>query len=110
MNLKSSLKKSGISLRTTGASNLACQYRHCLNTLSSYSEVGQWNRWQTSDWKFCLATGGNYQWPQAIRTSKVEAGLPTLAEARRPVIAGIKRAKRERVKVLKVIHGWVKPK
>ena len=101
MNLKSSLKKSGFSLRTTGASNLACQYKHFLNTRSSYSEVGQSNCWQASNWNLGLATSGRYQWLQAIRTSNVEAGLPTLDEARR-------RAKRE-VKEPKVIHGSVKP-
>ena len=42
----------------------------------------------------------------AIRTFNVEAGLPTLDEARRLVIEEIKRAKREGVKVLKVIHGY----
>jgi len=42
----------------------------------------------------------------AIRTCNVEAGLPTLDEARRLVIEEIKRAKREGVKVLKVIHGY----
>src|SRR5437016_8455915 len=42
----------------------------------------------------------------AIRTFNVEAGLPTLDEARRLVIEEIKRAKRERVRVLKVIHGY----
>jgi len=42
----------------------------------------------------------------AIRTFNVEAGLPTLDEARRRVAAEIKRAKREGVKVLKVIHGY----
>ena len=42
----------------------------------------------------------------AIRTYNVEAGLPTLDEARRLVIAEIKRARREGVKVLKVIHGY----
>src|SRR5512136_140342 len=42
----------------------------------------------------------------AIRTFNVEAGLPTLYEARRLVIEEIKRAKREGVKVLKVIHGY----
>ena len=41
-----------------------------------------------------------------IRTFNVEAGLPTLDEARRLVIAEIKRARREGVKVLKVIHGY----
>jgi len=42
----------------------------------------------------------------AIRTYNVEAGLPVLDEARRLVIGEIKRAKREGVKVLKVIHGY----
>jgi hypothetical protein len=42
----------------------------------------------------------------AIRTYNVEAGMPTLDEARRLVIEEIKRAKREGVKVLKVIHGY----
>jgi hypothetical protein len=41
----------------------------------------------------------------AIRTFNVEAGLPTFDEARRRVIEEIKRAKREGVKVLNVIHG-----
>jgi hypothetical protein len=41
-----------------------------------------------------------------IRTYNVEAGLPTLDDARRQVIDEIKRAKREGVKVLKVIHGY----
>jgi hypothetical protein len=42
----------------------------------------------------------------AIRTFNVEAGLPTLDEARRLVIEEIRRAKRDGVKVLKVIHGY----
>ena len=42
----------------------------------------------------------------AIRTFNVEAGLPTLDEARRLVIEEIKRANREGVRVLKVIHGY----
>jgi hypothetical protein len=42
----------------------------------------------------------------AIRIFNVEAGLPTLDEARRLVIQEIKRAKREGAKVLKVIHGY----
>ena len=42
----------------------------------------------------------------AIRTFNVEPELPTLDEARRLVIEEIKRAKREGVKVLKVIHGY----
>ncbi len=42
----------------------------------------------------------------AVRTFNVEAGLPTLEEARRLVVAEIKLAKREGAKVLKVIHGY----
>jgi len=42
----------------------------------------------------------------AIRAFNVEAGLPTLDEARRLVIEEIKRAKREEVRGLKVIHGY----
>ncbi len=41
-----------------------------------------------------------------IRTVNVEAGLPTLDEARRLVAAEIKRAKHDGAKVLKVIHGY----
>ena len=41
-----------------------------------------------------------------MRTYNVEAGFPVLDEARRLVIGEIKRAKREGVKVLKVIHGY----
>jgi hypothetical protein len=42
----------------------------------------------------------------AIRTYNVEVGLPILDEARRLVIGEIKQAKRDGVKVLKVIHGY----
>jgi hypothetical protein len=42
----------------------------------------------------------------AVRTFNVEAGLPTLEEARRLVIDEIKRTRREGGKVLKVIHGY----
>ena len=42
----------------------------------------------------------------AIRTFNVEAGLPTLDDARRLVIAEIKQAKRDGARVLKVIHGY----
>jgi len=42
----------------------------------------------------------------AIKTFNAEADFPTLEEARRMVIEEIKRAKREGVKVLKVIHGY----
>ena len=41
-----------------------------------------------------------------IRTYNVEDGLPTLDEARRAVIDQIRQAKRDRVRVLKVIHGY----
>jgi hypothetical protein len=42
----------------------------------------------------------------AIRTFNVEAGLPTLDDARRLVIAEIKQAKRDGARALKVIHGY----
>ena len=42
----------------------------------------------------------------ATRTYNVEAGLPTLDEARRLVIEEIKQAKRAGARVLKVIHGY----
>ena len=41
-----------------------------------------------------------------VRTFNVEAGLPTLDEARRMIIEQIKHAKRAGVRVLKVIHGY----
>src|ERR1035437_10244842 len=41
-----------------------------------------------------------------IRTFNVEAGLPTLDEARRLVIEEIKLAKRAGARALKVIHGY----
>jgi len=41
-----------------------------------------------------------------VRAFNVEAGLPTLDEARPLVAAEIKLAKREGVKILKVIHGY----
>lgn len=41
-----------------------------------------------------------------VRTFNVEAGMPTLEEARRLVIEEIRRAKREGIRVLKVIHGY----
>src|SRR5438067_12479048 len=41
-----------------------------------------------------------------VRIYNVEAGLPTVEEARRLVMEEIRRAKRERVKILKVIHGY----
>jgi hypothetical protein len=42
----------------------------------------------------------------ATRTYNIEAGLPTLDEARLLVIEEIRQAKREGVGVLKVIHGY----
>jgi hypothetical protein len=42
----------------------------------------------------------------AIYTFNVEAGLPTVDEARRLVIEEMRRARRQGVKVLKVIHGY----
>ena len=42
----------------------------------------------------------------AVRTFNVEATLPTVEEARRLVIDEIKQAKRERARVLKIIHGY----
>ncbi len=42
----------------------------------------------------------------AVRTFNVEADLPTLDEARRRVIEEIRAARREGVRVLKVIHGY----
>jgi hypothetical protein len=41
-----------------------------------------------------------------VQTFNVEAGWPTLDEARRLVIERIRRAKREGALVLKVIHGY----
>jgi hypothetical protein len=41
-----------------------------------------------------------------VRTFNVKAGMPSLDEARRSVIEEIRRAKREKVRVLKVVHGW----
>ncbi|MBI5386554.1 MAG: Smr/MutS family protein [Verrucomicrobia bacterium] len=42
----------------------------------------------------------------AIKTYNVEADLPSLDEARRRVLDELRRAKRERVRVLKIIHGY----
>lgn len=41
-----------------------------------------------------------------IRIINVEADLPTLDDARRRVQEEIRRAKRERIAVLKIIHGY----
>jgi hypothetical protein len=42
----------------------------------------------------------------SVSTFNVEADLPSLDEARRRVIAEIRRAQQGGVRVLKVIHGW----
>lgn len=41
-----------------------------------------------------------------IRTFNIEAFFPTLDEARRQVIAEIKRAKSQNIRALKIIHGY----
>lgn len=42
----------------------------------------------------------------SVRVFNVEADLPTLEDARKEVIEEIRRAKREQVRVLKIIHGY----
>ena len=42
----------------------------------------------------------------SLRTFNVEATMPTLEEARRMMITEIKEARRQGVRVLKVIHGY----
>ena len=41
-----------------------------------------------------------------IRTINIEASLPTLDEARRRVIEEIRKARRDGVRVLRIIHGY----
>ncbi len=41
-----------------------------------------------------------------LRTFNVEAGLPSLEEARQLVLAEIRQAKRDGTRVLKIIHGY----
>jgi hypothetical protein len=41
-----------------------------------------------------------------LKTCNVEAGFPSLDEARRLVLEEIRKSKREGVRVLKVIHGY----
>jgi hypothetical protein len=48
----------------------------------------------------------NREWMSDIRTFNVEADFPSLEEARRRVLEEIRRAKREGVRVLKIIHGY----
>lgn len=43
---------------------------------------------------------------QQFKTINIEAGYPTLDEARRQVIEEIRNAKRAGTKVLKIIHGY----
>lgn len=63
-------------------------------------------------WRFFPSIKTNFLQPSildyvsAIRTFNVEADFPTVDEARRLVIAEIKRAKKEGVRILKVIHGY----
>ena len=42
----------------------------------------------------------------ALRTCNIESSFLSLDEARRTVIGEIRRAKREGVRVLKIIHGY----
>lgn len=42
----------------------------------------------------------------AIRVANVKADLPTLEEARRRVLEEIKQAKRDGLRVLKIVHGY----
>ena len=41
-----------------------------------------------------------------LRTYNVEAGFPSLDEARRRVLEQLRQARREQVRVLKIIHGY----
>ena len=41
-----------------------------------------------------------------IRVFNVEQGMPSLDDARRQVIAQIRQAKKDRIRILKVIHGY----
>jgi len=41
-----------------------------------------------------------------LRTLNIEAGLPTLEDARRQVVEEIRKAKCEGIRVLKIIHGY----
>ena len=43
---------------------------------------------------------------RSLRTFNVEAGWPSLEEARRQVAAQLRQARRDGVRVLKVIHGY----
>jgi hypothetical protein len=54
----------------------------------------------------CLSQGQLRLTMTRIKTINLELDLPTLDEARRKVIAELRAAKREGVRVLKVIHGY----
>jgi len=41
-----------------------------------------------------------------VRIVNIKSNMPTLDEARRLVIREIRRAQRDKVRVLKIIHGW----
>jgi len=41
-----------------------------------------------------------------VRVINLELGLPTVDEARRRLLAQIQAARRDKVRLLKVIHGW----
>ena len=41
-----------------------------------------------------------------MHTINLEAGLPTVDDARRRLLAEMESARREGIRVLKVIHGW----
>ena len=41
-----------------------------------------------------------------VRSFNVKADMPSLDDARRSVIAEIRRARKQKVRALKVIHGW----
>ncbi len=41
-----------------------------------------------------------------MRSVNLEAGRPTVDEARRRLLAAIDAARKSRIRVLKVIHGW----
>jgi len=78
MNLKSSAKKPGFSLRSTGTRSFACQYKHFLNALFAYFSGGQRNRWQKSTWNCCIATTAEYhlcQVPSVLAKSRRELDL-----------------------------------
>lgn len=42
----------------------------------------------------------------SVRTINLEAGFPTVDDARRRLLSDMQAARSKRVRVLKVIHGW----